>query len=214
MAKRFVLVFVFVLFAASLVIAQAILEPKNHLANVQVQHVFLLMEENHGLSDVLGNAQMPYINSLIQKYSVAYGYFGDTHPSIGNYFMLTTGQIITNNDGYNGTVSVDNVVRELIANGKTWKEYSKEHSHLLFAHTGWRLRSVRGAPQSLFLFLRCPRQSDADEQSGSLTQLATDIANHALPNYAIIVPNLNDDAHNGTGASRHLGGSQYSSVAQ
>ena len=39
-------------------------------------------------------------NGLIQQYSVAYGYFADTHPSIGNYFMLTTGQIITNNDGY------------------------------------------------------------------------------------------------------------------
>ena len=39
--------------------------------------------------------------------------------------MLTTGQIITNNDGYMGTVTVDNVVRELLAAGKTWKEYSE-----------------------------------------------------------------------------------------
>ena len=30
------------------------------------------------------------------------------------------------------------------------------------------------------------------------TQLATDIANHTLPNYGFIVPNLNNDAHNGT----------------
>ena len=30
------------------------------------------------------------------------------------------------------------------------------------------------------------------------TQLATDIANHALPNYGFIVPDLLDDAHDGT----------------
>ena len=37
---------------------------------------------------------MPYLNGLINDYSVAQGYFANTHPSIGNYFMLTTGQII------------------------------------------------------------------------------------------------------------------------
>src|SRR5271166_2231485 len=89
-----------------------------------VQHVFIVMEENHSYSDVIGNPQMPYLNSLAQTYSVAQGYFADTHPSIGNYFMLTTGQIITNDDGYTQTVTVDNVVRELLAAGKTWKEYS------------------------------------------------------------------------------------------
>src|ERR1035438_9805486 len=68
---------------------------------------------------------MPYLNSLVKAYSNAQGYYANTHPSIGNYFMLTTGQIITNNDGYTQTVTVDNVVRELLAAGKTWKEYSE-----------------------------------------------------------------------------------------
>ena len=68
----------------------------------QVNHVFIVMEENHGYSDVIGNPQMPYLNSLANTYSVAQGYYANTHPSIGNYFMLTTGQIITNDDGYIG----------------------------------------------------------------------------------------------------------------
>src|SRR5580704_3812492 len=89
------------------------------------QHVVVVVEENHGYTSVIGNPQMPYFNSLANQYGLATQYYANTHPSIGNYFMMTTGQIITNNDGYDGTVSVDNVVRDLIANGKTWKEYSE-----------------------------------------------------------------------------------------
>ena len=32
-------------------------------------------------------------------------YFANTHPSIGNYFMLTTGQLVTNDDAFTGTVA-------------------------------------------------------------------------------------------------------------
>ncbi len=94
----------------------------------QVNHVFIVMEENHRYDSVIGNPDMPYLNSLAKTYSLAQGYFANTHPSIGNYFMLTTGQIITNDDSYHATVTVDNVVRELLAAGKTWKEYSEGHT--------------------------------------------------------------------------------------
>ena len=87
-------------------------------------HVVLLLEENHSYSSVIGNSSMPYLNSLAQKYGLATQYFANTHPSIGNYFELTTGQIITNNDYYTGTVTADNVVRHLLTAGKTWKRSS------------------------------------------------------------------------------------------
>src|SRR5207302_1087226 len=48
-----------------------------------------------------------------------------THPSIGNYFMMTAGEIVTNDDGFGGTVSDDNIVRRLVAGGKTWKSYAE-----------------------------------------------------------------------------------------
>ena len=41
---------------------------------------------------------MPYLNSLASQYDLATQYFANTHPSIGNYFMLTTGQPITFDD--------------------------------------------------------------------------------------------------------------------
>ena len=196
MTKRSLLGPLFVLFIANLVAAQATLNAKNHLANVQVQHVFIVMEENHGWNSVVGNPQMPYLNSLMNNNSVAVGYFANTHPSIGNYFMLTTGQIITNDDGYLGTVTADNVVRDLIAAGKSWKEYSESIPYQGYYGGNSGLYVARHNPCSYFSDVR----NDQNQQQNLVpfTQLATDIANHTLPNYGFIVPNLNDDAHNGT----------------
>src|SRR5437660_3823973 len=88
-------------------------------------HVFVVVEENHSYSSVIGNSSMPYLNSLASKYGLATQYFADTHPSIGNYFMLTTGQIITNDDSFGATVDADNIVRHLTAAGKTWRSYAE-----------------------------------------------------------------------------------------
>ena len=65
----------------------------------RVNHIFVVVEENSNYTNVIGNPAMPYLNSLANHYSLATNYYADTHPSIGNYFMLTTGQILTNNDG-------------------------------------------------------------------------------------------------------------------
>ena len=40
----------------------------------QFGHVVLVMEENHGYSDVIGNSTMPYLNSLATKYGLATQY--------------------------------------------------------------------------------------------------------------------------------------------
>src|SRR5439155_5373893 len=77
-------------------------------------HVFLLVEENHSYSSVIGNSPMPYLNSLAKKYGLATQFYANTHPSIGNYFMMTTGQIITNNDSMCSAVTQDNIDRHLL----------------------------------------------------------------------------------------------------
>src|SRR5215831_16864323 len=88
-------------------------------------HVFIVVEENHSYSQVVGNASMPYLNRLANKYALATQYYADAHPSIGNYFMLTVGQPETLNDAFNGTVSDDNIVRELVNANKTWRSYAE-----------------------------------------------------------------------------------------
>ena len=91
-----------------------------------IHHVFLVLLENHNYADVIGSASMPFLNGLATQNSLATQFYANTHPSIGNYFWFTTGQVITNDDSFSGTVSVDNVVRQLVAAGRTWKGYAED----------------------------------------------------------------------------------------
>ncbi len=88
---------------------------------VQVRHVFIVVEENQNFSDVIGNPAMPYLNGLATSYAYSTGYYANTHPSMPNYFMLTAGKLLSTGQ----TVTDDNIVRHLLAAGKTWKEYSE-----------------------------------------------------------------------------------------
>lgn len=159
-------------------------------------HVFIVVEENHSYSSVIGNASMPYLNHLATTYAYALNYFANTHPSIGNYFMLTTGQIITNDDGFSGDVSADNIVRHLIGAGKTWKEYSENLPSV--GYTGGDTGGYTEHHNPLSYFSDVRGNSTQAQNLVPFTQFASDLANHTLPNYAFIVPNDNDDGHSGS----------------
>jgi acid phosphatase len=158
------------------------------------KHVFIVVEENSNYSSVIGSSSMPYLNSLANKYGLATQYFANTHPSIGNYFMLTTGQIITNNDGYSGTVTADNVVRHLLTAGKTWKAYEEDLPNAGYVKPNVGNYARRHCPLSFF--------SDVVNSKVQIlnlvpfTQFATDLANANFPDYSFITPNLCNDAHN------------------
>ena len=158
-------------------------------------HVVVVMEENHSYSSVIGSSSMPYLNSLASKYGLATQYYANTHPSIGNYLMLTTGAIITNNDSFCSTISNDNVVRHLLTAGKTWKSYADSLPYAGYTGCGTGEYVKRHNPLAYF--------SDVANSSEKynlvpFTQFSKDLANNALPNFSFIVPNLLDDAHDGT----------------
>jgi phosphatidylinositol-3-phosphatase len=64
----------------------------------RVGHVFVVVEENANYADVVGTGAMPYLDTLIGRGGLATQYYANTHPSIGNYFLMTVGQIVTTND--------------------------------------------------------------------------------------------------------------------
>jgi phosphatidylinositol-3-phosphatase len=157
-------------------------------------HVVLVVEENHSLSQVIGNPAMPYFNSLASTYALATQFYANTHPSIGNYFMLTTGNLITNNDSTTATVTADNIVRRLLSAGKTWKGYAES-----LPATGYLGPDVfpyvrRHFPVSFF--------SDVVHSSVQRLNLVpfshfpSDLANGHLPDFSLVIPNVQDDAHN------------------
>ena|ERR1035437_2217608 len=108
-------------------------------------HVVILVEENHSYSSVINNPAMPYLNSLAKNYSLLTNYYANAHYSISNYMMMTTGQIATTNDNYTGTISVDNIARELLLSGKTWKSYAESlPSACAIVSKPYRLRHKSG----------------------------------------------------------------------
>ena len=183
--------------------ATGVVGAANATATVTVQpgvplfgHVFLLLEENHSYSEVIGSSSMPYLNSLAQQYGLATQYFADTHPSIGNYFMLTTGQIITNDDYYTGTVSDDNFVRHFISAGITWKSYAEDLPSV--GYIGGDTGNYMQHHNPFTYFTDVVNSSTELNNLVPFTQFATDLANNQLPQFSFIVPNIQDDAHNGT----------------
>ncbi|MDQ4489479.1 alkaline phosphatase family protein [Sinomonas sp. ASV486] len=55
-------------------------------------HVFVIMMENHGRDQIIGNtADAPYITSLAERYNTDSNYHGVTHPSLTNYLAAISG---------------------------------------------------------------------------------------------------------------------------
>ena len=81
-------------------------------------NVVMLVEENHSYEQVVGNTNMPYLNGLIQQGALAQQYYASAHPSLPNYFDLTTGATQTLDNNWPGPLSADNLARELNASGK------------------------------------------------------------------------------------------------
>src|SRR5258708_4627309 len=100
--------------------------PSPPMTPTSINHIVIVVEENASYESVIGAPSMPYLNTLVAQYSLATQYFANTHPSIGNYFMLTVGNPITNNNDFSDIVTDDNIVRQLIAGGKTWKSYAED----------------------------------------------------------------------------------------
>lgn len=60
--------------------------------NSRYQHIFIIMMENQGERDIIGNmADAPYINWLATTYSTALDYYGVTHTSMPNYLAAISG---------------------------------------------------------------------------------------------------------------------------
>jgi len=162
----------------------------------QFGHIILLVEENHSYSEVIGNTSMPYLNSLAAQYGLATQYFANAHPSIGDYFMLTTGQLVTNDDAFAGTVDVDNIVRELISVGKTWKSYAESIPST--GYTGGDVYPYARRHNPFSYFSDVVNDSSQAGNLVSMTQFQADLANDQRPDFSFIVPNLLDDAHDGS----------------
>ena len=170
----------------------------SNAAILQSKHVVMVMEsENQSYSTVVGHTSVwPNRNALIDKGALATHYYSNSHPSIGNYFMLTTGQLLTTNDNSTKVWNVANIARRMLAEHVSFRIYAEgiKQGHL-GGNTGLCL--IRHNPFAMLSDI-ADSKTVADTHIFPFTQFAIDLANGNVPEYSYIIPDIEDDADNGT----------------
>jgi hypothetical protein len=161
--------------------------------------VVIVIEENRSYNQIIGNSSAPYINSLAndtlgllftQSYAI-------THPSQPNYLWLFSGdnQGVTDDNLPSGLpFTTNNLGSELMRNGYSFKGYSEDLPSIGYNGTSsgayarkhnpwvnWQDSPTNGIPSSLNVPF-------SDFPSNYLN----------LPSVSIVIPNLNNDMHDGT----------------
>jgi phosphatidylinositol-3-phosphatase len=172
----------------------------NVLAVPAASHVFLVVLENHSFSQVIGSPAMPYLNSLASQGALATDYFANTHPSIGNYFMLTVGNEETNNDAFSGMVSDNNIVRALTQGGKSWKAYLESLPSV--GYTGGDVLPLYLKQHNPFAYLSDVLNSSSQTANMvPFSQFSSDLAANNLASFVFIAPNNENNAHDCPGGA-------------
>jgi len=156
-------------------------------------HVYVVMLENHGFGQIIANPAMPYLNSLATQHALATAYFADAHPSIPNYFMLSTGKLETLDDNFTGTIADDNIVRALTGANKTWRAYVESLPSTGYTGPNAGPYLKRHNP---FAYLSDVTGSSAQAANMVLfSQFPSDLAAGPLANFVYILPNSQNDGH-------------------
>jgi acid phosphatase len=163
-----------------------------------VDHVFVIVMENHAYRQVWNNSATPYTTSLANANARAANYFAISHPSLPNYLELFAGSNhgITINCDPSSTChsNATNLADNLEAAGLTWKGYFEDMPaacHLTDS-AGYR------AHHNPFIYFDNIR-TDAARCGAKVVNyraLSGDLATAAsTPTYSMIVPNNCHNTH-------------------
>jgi phosphatidylinositol-3-phosphatase len=162
-------------------------------------HVWIIAEENHSFEDVIGNPDMPYYNQLAGQYGLATQFYANQHSSLPALMWLVAGAAVEpDNDTVSCQHGQDNVVRELLKQGYTWRSYQENLPYAGFQglYSPDNLYYRRHNPLIDFTDV-CPGTGQAIN-SVPYMQIAEDWANNTSVNFSWITPDTDEDAHNGT----------------
>src|ERR1700712_2303292 len=153
-------------------------------------HIVVLLMENHSASSILGDAKAPYLNSLAASGASMTASFAITHPSQPNYLALFSGSTngITD-DSCPHTFTGDNIGSELLAADLGFMTYSESLPSVGFT----------GCSSGNYVRKHNPAANFPDVPASSnqpLTAFPSDFS--TLPAVSYVVPNLQNDMHDGT----------------
>ncbi|MFL5731653.1 MAG: alkaline phosphatase family protein [Chloroflexia bacterium] len=153
-------------------------------------HVVIVIEENHSYSEIIGSSAAPYINGLAGQGALFTNSYAIEHPSQPNYLDFFSGSnqgVTSDNCPY--TFSTANLGSELLGAGLTFAGYSEDlpapgstvctSGAYARKHNPW------------VNFTNVPTASNLQ-----FTSFPTDYSR--LPAISFVIPNQNNDMHNGT----------------
>ncbi|HEX4508324.1 MAG TPA: alkaline phosphatase family protein [Alphaproteobacteria bacterium] len=86
----------------------------------RLNHVFVIMMENHGYKQIANNPNAPFINAYMKSSNLATNYFAVAHPSLTNYLEITGGSnfgVLTDgNPDWHNTKCQPNIVAGTVDN--------------------------------------------------------------------------------------------------
>ncbi|MGO9099108.1 MAG: alkaline phosphatase family protein [Mycobacterium sp.] len=159
-------------------------------------HVVIVVEENRSQTNIIGNKSAPYINQLAANGAMMAQSFAEMHPSEPNYYALFAGStlgVTKNSCPVNGG-DTPNLGSELLAAG---------YSFVGFAES---LPAVGSPACSAGKYARkhVPWASFTNIPSSNSLPFSAFPAPGNPPNYAslptvsLVIPNLDDDMHDGS----------------
>jgi hypothetical protein len=173
----------------------------------RLDHVFLIMEENNGFSDVIGNPAAPNLNYLATTFGLETNYYGlTTNSSEENYVGLLGGSThnVTSDDAYwKNTVNAPDLISQLDHAGVSWKAYLQSLPYAGYEGICYPTK-CNGAPDNDPLYVskhdaiqnyttsRSPRDWSRQVPIG---QLGSDLSTGDVPRFSYVVPDECHDMH-------------------
>ncbi|GAA1958252.1 hypothetical protein GCM10009798_17300 [Nocardioides panacihumi] len=154
------------------------------------------MVENHSLAQM--RSGMPRTYAFAARHAYATGYRAIRHPSLPNYIAIAAGSTLGVSDDANPSshrLTGDNVFRQALRSRHTAKVYAESMPGRCALTSSGRY-AVRHNPWAYF---SAPADRAACRKYDvSATRLAADSAAGTLPNVGFVIPDVVDDAHDGT----------------
>jgi hypothetical protein len=176
----------------ALVVALAISLPPfratTRAAAATTPHIMVIVEENEGYSNIIGNSKAPYINGLANSYASATQWFGLTDSSLGDYVALISGNT--------GSYSAPTLVGELATAGISWKAYMEDMPSACYTGPGvGNYEKVHNPFVYFSSITKNPAQCNQIVPFAGTGGFASDLNGNTAPSLMFVVPNVCDDMH-------------------
>jgi phosphatidylinositol-3-phosphatase len=180
-------------------------------ATRRIDHVFVIVMENHDWSEIKGNASAPYINGtlLVQgAHAENYRNVPNLHPSLPNYIWLEAGSNLGVADDGEPAVHRLPASRHLVAllrdAGIKWKSYQEDISGDDCPLSKVNRYAPKHNPMIYFQDVNgglSPTSSECITHVRPYAELGRDLETNAAPAYSFITPNLCNDMHDSAGCA-------------